>query len=290
MRYLTMASLLFWFIPPFCFADGDCPDRPATSQESAVYAAVHAAALAAIPAPPPNWLRQDESDLRRGEVIPACPGGSGNAPHRYRFSFRYKYDQIGRLMAERNSLASAAQGTAEQQSRLAALDREADELKAARKLARRGGDRSAVNRIEERLDQLRVERKKLEGDIADAFQDRLKSGGPSNGAPPEAQPRQPDAEVVVQINEDKVWAPRPTTEPLQIGGARHAYWRANDRGTLVVLLGEWKWEKNLLQARPAAGPLPTQPRTVVVEIAAERQMAEQLAREIRLEQLQAQIR
>ena len=169
-----MISLLLVAMPAVCFADGDCPDRPATAQERAVYAAAHAAANAAVPPQPQNWLLNDESNAKAGERVPECPGGVKDAPYRYRFPFRYKYDAAAVSQAGKTAAADALKGTAEQQSELAALDKEHDELVAARKQGRRSGDQAAVNRIKVRLDQIRAERNKVEEEINSAYLARVR--------------------------------------------------------------------------------------------------------------------
>ncbi len=88
MRYCVMGSLLLLLASGVCFADGDCPSRPATPQERAAYAAMHTAAVAAVPPAPRNWLRKDQSDPKSGELMPDCPGGAKDAPRQYRFQFK----------------------------------------------------------------------------------------------------------------------------------------------------------------------------------------------------------
>lgn len=75
MRYLIIVSLVLSLTSTICFADGDCPDRPSTSQERASYTAMHTTAVAAVPPAPqkvsaadPNW-QQVWSDEFNGTTI-----------------------------------------------------------------------------------------------------------------------------------------------------------------------------------------------------------------------------
>ena len=286
MRYLTMVSLVLLFPSAVCFADGDCPSRPATPQERAAYTVMHTAAVAALPPAPQNWLRNDESDPKSGESMPDCPGGAKDAPRRYLFQFQYKYDPAVREQGARAAMETALKGTPEQQARLAALDKKHDELIAARKEARRSGDRTAVNRIKDQLDAIRIEQDKVNEEIRNAYSERVKSGEMTK-AMYAGVPARDKAKVTIYINKDREWIPQPVVS-VSVAGAQHSYWRSNDGGSLVILLGAW--DTGTFRSTLARSAVITKPQTVVVEIRAERQMAEKLAREMKLDILKAQLR
>jgi len=286
MRHLAMIGLALSLGSGLCFADGDCPSRPATSQERAAYTAMHTAAVAAVPPAPQNWLRKDESETKSGEFMPDCPGGAKDSPRLYLFHFKYLYDPAVREQQARTAMESAIKGTPEQQSRLAALDKKHDELVEARKQARRSGDQTAVNRIKKQLNEVSAEREKVGEEISNAYLSRVKSGEMIK-AMNTGIPDRDEAKLTLYVNKDKAWIAKPTVQ-LNVTGAQHSYWNSNDGGRLVILLGVW--DGGTFRANLARSPVITKPQTVVVEIAAERQMAEKLAREMKLDILKTQLK
>ena len=286
MHYLAIVNLVLSLASAVCFADGDCPSRPATSQERAAYSAMHNAAIAAVPLGPQNWLRKEESETRSGEFMPDCPGGAKDTPRHYLFQFKYKYDNAVREQAARAAMESVIIGTPEQQSRLAALDKKNDELVAARKQARRRGDQTVVNRIKDQLNEVSVQRDKVNEEIRNAYVARFKSGEITK-AMNAGIPERDEANLTVYINKDREWVPQPPV-PMSVAGAQRSYWRSNDGGSLVILLGAWN--TGTFRSTLARSTVITKPQTVVIEIRAERQMAEKLGREVKLNILKAQMR
>ena len=286
MRYGVMVSLLLLIASGVCFADGDCPSRPATAQERAAYAAVRTAAVAAVPPAPRNWLKKDQSDYKSGELMPDCPGGAKDAPRQYRFQFKYTYDRAVREQAAKAAMENAIKGTPEQQSRLAALDRKHEELIAARKQARRSGDQTGANRIKDQLKEVSAEQNKVNEEIRNAFEGRMKSGEMTKTMYA-GVPERSEAEVTIHINKDREWIPKSAVS-TNVAGAPHSYWRSNDGGSLVILLGTW--DKGTFRSTLARGTVITKPQTMVAEIRAERQMAEKLAGEMKLDLLKAQLK
>jgi hypothetical protein len=286
LRYLAMVILVLSLASRVCFADGDCPSRPATSQERAAYTAMYTAVVAAVPSAPQNWLRKDESETKSGEFMPDCPGGAKNVPRRYLFQFKYKYDPAVREQRARAAVETALKGTPDQQSRLAELDKKHDELIAARKEARRSGDHTAVNRIKDQLNAVRAEQEKINEEISNAYTARVKSGEMTQ-VMVAGVPARDEAQVTIYINQDREWVPKPVV-PVSLAGAEHSYWRSNDGGSLVILLGAW--DPGTFRSTLARSSVITTAQTVVVEVRAERQMAEKLAREMKLDILKAQLR
>jgi len=247
---------------------------------------MHTAAVAAVPSAPRNWLKKDQSDPKSGELMPDCPGGAKDAPRQYRFQFKYTYDRAVREQAAKAAVESALKGTPEQQSRLAALDRKHEELRAARKQARRSGDQTGVNRIKDQLKEVSAERNKVNEEIRNALEGRMKSGEMTKTMYA-GVPERPEAEVTIHINQDREWIPKSAVS-INIAGTPHSYWRSNDGGSLVILLGTW--DTGTFRSTLARSTVITKPQTVVAEIRAERQMAEKLAGEMKLDILKAQLR
>ncbi len=183
-------------------------------------------------------------------------------------------------------MENAIKGTPEQQSRLAALDKKHEELIAARKQARRSGDQTGINRIKDQLQEVSAEQNKVSEEIRNAFENRMKSGEMTKMMYA-GLPERPEAEVTIHINEDREWIPKSAVS-INVAGAPHSYWRSNDGGSLVILLGTW--DTGTFRAILARGTVITKPQTVVAEIRAERQMAEKLAGEMKLDILKAQLR
>jgi len=75
---------------------------------------------------------------------------------------------------------------------------------------------------------------------------------------------------------------------VSIPGAPIAYWFKSDTGgRLVMLLGPW--DNQTFKMDLAATPVKTRPQGMVIEITGDRQMAENLARQIKIDLLKKQM-
>lgn len=287
MRLIT-ALVVLTFSSTLCFADGDCPSRPATAQERSVYASTYAAAVAAAAPAPGDWVRKDGTKAGGGDAMPDCPGGAKGAPFHYQFRFLYEFNQAVLDQAASAAAQNAMKGTPEQQARIAELDAQHEKLVAERKEARRSGDRARVDRIREELRAVNDERNKVQDEITKAYVARVSSGEVAK-ATAAAVPARTSAETVIFVNTDRAWVPQ-GSESLSIAGAPYAYWRPNDSGSLVLLLGAWNPTSPIFRAVLRNAAVITTAQTMIVEIRAERQMAEMLARDMKLELLKAQMK
>ena len=100
-------------------------------------------------------------------------------------------------------------------------------------------------------------------------------------------PERVEAEMVIHVNQDKAWVGKPPVQ-VNVPGAPNSYWNSNDGGSLVMLLGAW--DTGAFRATLGKSGVITRPQTAVVQIKAERQMAEKLARELKLDILKAQLK
>lgn len=286
MRFLIGMSLIICFMSGDCLADGDCPSRPATKQEQIVYAAMHAAVKSAIPPAPQDWLMKDLSDAKSGDFMPDCPGGHKDSPHRYSFQYQYKYNSALRNQAAAAAAANAVKGSPEQQARMAALNKKYDQLKVERNQSRKSRDRAEADRIGDEIKKVSAERDRLDEEIAQAYLAKVRSGQMAKEMSA-GIPQHSEAQITFFVNADRAWVPK-NAEIVDVAGTQYSYWRS-DGETLVVLLGSWETTAPTFRAGLARGAVITKPQTVLIEIRAERQMAERLAREIKLNAIRAQL-
>lgn len=268
MHELIFAAMVFFLSTASAFADGDCPPRPATQQEQAAYSSAHAAAIAAVQPPPKDWLVTDKTD-----GLSICERhGTNDGPIWYWFKFDYKYDETVKSKAE--------------QARITELEKKEDELVKARKQARRSGNNDELNRIEGDLKAVRGEIRKLKEDINNAYmqkmmsgelRDKMKVAGPAND----------HAEVIIKVNEDHAWI-SPQNAPFNVTGSGQGYWSMGENEHAVILLGEW--EPKTFKSKWAKATVITKPQTIIIEIYAEREIAEKIARDMKLDRLREQIR
>ena len=274
MVRLPPAAFLLLLLPALCQADGDCDHfRPATAAEQQAYAAMRAAVAKAAPAAPKDWQRSDQLDLQHGEAIPDCEGIDPTAALHYRFRFEYAWDKtIGSAQAQAAG-NSMALGTGGQQAKRQELEMQMDAAREARKQARRAGNTAEYDRLDARLKALRQEQSALDEAVSQGLMAQMQSGAWAQKMN-EGVPKQQEASVSVQVNADVAWVPD-DAQPVQVAGAREAWWRPADMGSLVILVGPWDAKTH--RVAPAHGAPVTRPRTVVIEIKAERAMAESLA-------------
>lgn len=272
IRLLTAFFVLS--LPVACLADGDCGHfRAASAAEQQAYAAVRAAVAKAAPAAPQDWRRTDQLDLQAGDAIPDCLEGSATRPLRYRFRFDYAWNRdvgTAAMQARNNEMGL---GTAAQQARRQELEMQLDAAREARKQARRAGNTAEYDRLDAQMKALRAEQSALDEAVSQALLGQMQSGEWAR-AMGEGIPQRQEASVSVQVNADAAWVPQ-DAQPVALAGAREAWWRPGDLGSLVILVGPWDAATH--RATPAAGAPVTRARTVVIEIQAERQMAEALA-------------
>jgi hypothetical protein len=273
IRSLIIALLLAAAAAP-CLADGDCNHfRPATAAEQQAYAAMRATVSGAAPAAPKDWLRTDQLDLQAGDVIPDCTGLSATAPLRYRFRFDYAWDKrIGEATAQAVG-TSMALGTAGQQAKRQELEMQLDAGREARKQARRAGNTAEYERIDAQMKALRAEQSALDEQVSQALMGQMQSGEWA-AAMSAGTPQRQEATVTVHVNADVAWVPE-DAQPVTVAGAREAWWRPGDMGSLVILVGPWDAKTH--RASLGAAAQVTQARTVAIEIQAERAMAEAMA-------------
>lgn len=273
IRSLLIALLLAAAAAP-CLADGDCNHfRPATAAEQQAYAAVRATVSKAAPAAPQDWLRSDQLDLQAGDAIPDCEGLSPTAPLRYRFRFAYAWDKRVGEAAAQAAGTSLALGTAGQQAKRQELEMQLDAAREARKLARRAGNNAEYERIDAQMKALRAEQSALDEQVSQALLGQMQSGEWAE-AMSAGTPKRQDATVTVHVNADVARVPE-DAQPVTVAGAREAWWRPGDMGSLVILVGPWDAKTH--RANLGTGAPVTRARTVAIEIQAERALAETLA-------------
>lgn len=274
MIRLLMIALLLGAAAAPCLADGDCNHfRPATAAEQQAYAAVRAAVSGAAPAAPQDWLRSDHLDLQSGDAIPDCAGLGATAPLRYRFRFDYAWDKRVGEAAAQAAGTSLALGTAGQQARRQELEMQLDAAREARKQARRAGNNAEYERIDAQMKALRAEQSALDEQVSQALMGQMQSGEWA-AAMSAGTPQRQEATVTVHVNADVAWVPD-DAQPVTVAGAREAWWRPGDLGSLVILVGPWDAKTHRASLGTAA-PV-TRARTVAIEIQAERAMAEAMA-------------
>lgn len=273
IRLLMIALLLAATAAP-CLADGDCNHfRPATAAEQQAYAAVRATVSGAAPAAPKDWLRSDQLDLQAGDAIPDCAGLGVAAPLRYRFRFDYAWDKRVGEAAAQAAGTSMALGTAGQQARRQELEMQLDAAREARKQARRAGNNAEYERIDAQMKALRAEQSALDEQVSQALLGQMQSGEWA-AAMSAGTPQRREATVTVHVNADVAWVPD-DAQPVTVAGAREAWWRPGDLGSLVILVGPWDAKSHRANLGTAA-PV-TRARTVAIEIQADRAMAEAMA-------------
>ena len=286
MRKILLTVLLVMLCATPVFADGECPERPANSQEQAAFQAVYNSAKAAVPPAPRDWVRSDETEQGLGTKMPNCSSGPKDRPLYYRMQFKYKYSSEASGRADQNAVTDALKGTPEQQAKLAELDRKIDALEQTKKEARKNRDQAAKDRVRDELKGLRREKNAINDEIMSVYMERAKSGQ-LNAEQNKAKPVRKNAEVIIKVNEKSAWIPVRDT-PVAISGASQAYWckEGDNGGRLVILLGAWdaNFKSNL-----AGTPVITKAQNMVVEINGEQQMAESLARQMKLELLKKQL-
>jgi hypothetical protein len=284
-RYILGIMLTFLAATPV-LADGDCPDRPATQQERAAIAAMYGAAKAALPPAPVDWLLKDETDGKLGTTVPACPGGKNDQPVHYRLRFRYAYSSEAAAREDKGVVESALKGTPAQQAKLAELGRKIDELEEQKKTARKSGDAGEKERVKKELKTAEKERDRITDEISEAYVQKAMSGQIAADMS-RNKPASREAELIIKANERVAWVPA-TDQPVSIPGAPIAYWFKSDTGgRLVILLGPWDARK--FRAELASTSPVTRAQTLVIEISGDRQMAESLAKQVKIELLKKQL-
>jgi hypothetical protein len=268
------------------FADGDCPDRPASQQEQAAVQSVYSVVKTAIPAAPKDWILKDETDGRIGTTVPNCADGPKDRPKYYRFVFKYHYSSEASDRADQAAVSTALKGTPEQQVRMAELDGKIGQLNERKKEARRSGTPEEKDQIKEELKAAEKERSALTNEISDAYVKRAMSGSLAADMNKD-KPAAKEAQVIIKVNEQRVWIPVQCA-PEQIPGASHAYWCKEDRGgRLVILLGAWDIPQ--FKAKLANASIVTKAQNMAIEITADQQMAETLAQQIKIDLLKKQL-
>lgn len=286
MRTMLMSILYLILAVPPLFADGECPERPASAQEYATYQAVYGAAKAAVPSAPIDWVVKDETDTHAGSTVPKCQDGPNDRPLYYRIKFTYEYSREASDRVQQTVVSDALKGTPAQQVKLAELDRKIEALEAAKKEARKNRDAEEKQRAREELKDLNRERHALKDEINNAYMERAMSGKVAAEIN-KNRPVLENAELVIKVNERSAWVPVKDT-PVQVPGAAQAYWcRQDDNGgRLVILLGAW--DGNFKSKLPKTAVV-TKARNMVIEISGERQMAENLAKQLKLDLLKKQL-
>lgn len=279
MQKMILIVLLMVMAVSPVFASSDGPKRPANQQERAAFQSVYSAAKAAVPAAPTDWDVKDETDVGEGESLPE---GRFDTPVFYWIKFKYTYSYEASDRADQNAVSNAMKGTPEQQARLAELDRKIEALDNAKKEARKNRDSAEKNRIRGEVSAAKKERDKIKDVISDAYVQRAMSGQVVAD-----KPDRMDAELIIKVNEKHAWIPV-RDQPMSIAGASQAYWCKGDNngGRLVILLGAW--DKNF-KSDLARTSVVTKAQNMIIEINADQQMAETLARQIKLDLLKKQL-
>ncbi len=229
---------------------------------------------------------KDDTAAGLGTTVPKCPKSSNDTPIFYWLRFTYAYSTEASDRADQNAVSDAMKGTPEQQAKLAELDRKIDALEDAKKEARKNNDSAAKNRIREEVSAAKAERNKIKDVITKAYVERAMSGQLSQDMN-KTKPDREDAELIIKVNEDHAWIPV-RDQPVSIAGASQAYWCKGDNngGRLVILLGVWDTNFKSDLARTS---IVTKAQNMIIEINADRQMAETLARQIKLDLLKKQL-
>jgi len=287
MQKKILMVLLFVTTVSPVFADGgDCINRPANQQELAAFQSAYSAAKASVPSAPKDWVMKDETEAGLGTTVPKCPKSSNDTPIYYWLKFTYAYSTEASDRADQNAVSDAMKGTPEQQAKLAELDRKIDALENAKKEARKNSDADEKKRIKEEVSAAKKERNKIKTELNDAYVQRAMSGQLSQDMD-KTKPDRKDAELIIKVNENHASIPV-RDQPVSIAGASQAYWCKGDNngGRLVILLGAW--DKNF-KSDLARTSVVTKAQNMIIEINADQQMAETLARHIKLDLLKKQL-
>ncbi len=284
-KMILIVLLLVTMVSPV-FGDGGCPERPANQQELAAFQSAYSAAKAALPPAPKDWVMKDDTEAGLGTSVPKCPKSSNDTPIFYWLKFKYAYSDEASDRADQNAFNDAMKGTPEQQAKLAELDRKIEALENAKKEARKNNDSAEKNRIKEEVSAAKGERSKIKTEISNAYVQRAMSGQLSQDMD-KTKPGRKDAELIIKVNENHAWIPV-RDKPVSIAGASQAYWCKGDKngGRLVILLGAW--DKNF-KSDLARTSVVTKAQNIIIEINADQQMAETLARQIKLDLLKKQL-
>lgn len=284
-RFLLSIALLLLSASPV-LADGDCPDRPATQQERAEFQAMYSAARAAVPPAPADWTMTDETPAKLGTVVPNCPGGPHDRPMYYQLRFKYAYSAEASARQDQEAVGAAMKGTPEQQAKIAELDRKIAGLEEQKQAARKSRDAAEKERVRQELKAANRERDAITDEIMNAYTQRAMSGQMAADMS-KNKPAARTAECVIKVNDKHAWIPA-RDQPVSIPGAPIAYFFKSDTGgRLVMLLGPW--DSQTFKINLAATPVVTRPQAVIIEISGDRQMAENLARQIKIDLLKKQL-
>ena len=286
MQRFMMSIMLLALSASPVQADGDCPDRPAPQQERAAYQALSGAAKAAVPPAPADWVLTDETPGKPGTTVPDCPGGPHDRPMTYALRFTYAFSAEASQRMDQGAVGAALKGTPEQQAKMVELDRKIAGLEEQKQAARKSRDAAEKERVRQELKTARKERNKITDEITNAYVQQSMSGqlaAEMNKNKPVVR----EAQLVIKVNEQYAWIPA-KDQPVSIPGVPISYWFKSDTGgRLVMLLGPW--DNQTFKMNLAATPVKTRPQGMVIEITGDRQMAESLARQIRINLLKKQL-
>lgn len=291
MRHLSMVCLALVFNAPSVNAtelqvDGsvsDCPYRAQSQQEQAAYQSAYNAAKNAMPAIK-DWVMSDTTD--DGGVHNICLEDT-NQPLTYYFKFDYKYDDESITGKLYDTVNAGPKGTPAQQAQLAKLDTKIEKLKEARKLAGRSGNDVEVSRIKEELKAAKREHSNIKDDVSAAHKSQIMD---SFSAKNDKEPELKTAGVAIFVNDDD--APiNECDKPIHLAGAPLTYLcQHKNSGHLTILLGAWdKASETSFKSKRVKTSVVTKPQIMTIQISAEKQMAENMAQQIKLGLLKAQI-
>jgi hypothetical protein len=200
MPRFVLSIMLIILAVTTAFADGDCPDRPASREERAAFEAVYSAAKAAVPPAPPDWVLKDETDPKTGTVVPNCPGSTNDLPKHYSLRFTYAYSSEASDREDKSAVGAALKGTPEQQTRMAELERKIAALEEQKKAARRDRDAAEKERVRQELKAAEKERDGITDAINGAYVKSALSGRLAAGMN-RNKPAVREAELIIRVNE-----------------------------------------------------------------------------------------
>jgi len=196
VRWLVLWSAALLLPASAALADGDGPQRKMTAAEAEALGKLWTAIEESLPATPTNYIAQFTGPAAAREAL-TIPEGIP-AERMLRMAFRKAYTLEPSLVPQ--TFADRAQGTPEQQARLAGLDAKVGELTDARDRSR---DRDEKKRLRLQIQELEAEADALRETVLREYEEWVASGRMMT-ALQEAQERMPPKELVIRIlvNED----------------------------------------------------------------------------------------
>lgn len=247
-------------------AAADCATRPASAAEKAAHKAAMSAFRKAAPPPPAGWTLSEEIGA---EPLRVCKG-LDHIPLKFNLLLRYAraHDAQAREDKAVGKIAAASKRQTQRQeddsARLAAIERELEEVGAKMQKAGASGDMKQIEALGQRMEKLSEEKARLS--VEPGF-------GEETAAAVSEQETDATAEVEFAANEDgSLYVSG--YKPLKSAGAEHAYRGAlEDRAVsleeAVFAAGPWKLEEGALVPPDLEGKAHAKIHTVSMRVRAE---------------------